>query len=409
MIIEIYKISRRWAYLFLGTLSLLFAGFIYAWSILKTPYAVEFGWDPAQLALNHTLTMVFVAVGNLSAGVLSKKVPYRILLICSGVMISLGFFFSSRLSGENVIALYLSYACLCGTGIGVYLVTVMSVVGDWFPDLKGICSGTMQLGLGFSALILGSLASYLIDMPNFGWRKTYLILALVIGVVMLLVAFLVKSPPLGTVLPAPKSSSQDQSKYDSEALDIPSCEMMKRRGFWQYYMFCLMVTGIGISMISFATDYFLFMGASSATAVLLTGLISVSNGLGRFFVGAIFDKAGCRTVMLFTTVISIASPVLLFASLPTNSILLGAIGACLAGASFGCIPSSAGPIIRSSYGDSNFASNYSIVLTSSMPSSFVATIAGNILTKSGTYSMVFIILFSMSIAALVFCLSMKHP
>jgi OFA family oxalate/formate antiporter-like MFS transporter len=398
----------RWVYLFLGTLSLLFAGVIYAWSILKAPLAVEFGWDPAKLALNHTLTMVFVAMGNLSAGIFTKRVSSQLILICSAAMISLGFFFTSLMSGENIMALYMSYACLCGIGIGAYFVTTVSVVGEWFPDMKGICSSTLQLGFGFSALILGYLANRLIEIPDFGWRKTYLSLAISIGAVMLLVALLLSSPIPGTPLPLTRNCPKNTAE-NTEILDISSREMIKRKGFWQYYMFCLLVNGIGTSMISFATDYFFFMGASASLAVLLAGFVAVSNGLGRFLVGVIFDRAGRNMVMLCTSIIAIASPVLLLASLPLNSVLLSATGACLAGASFGCIPSSASPIIRESYGDSHFAANYSIVLTSSMPSSFVATLAGSILNDGGSYASVFLILLLLAILAFIFFISLKRP
>ena len=50
--------SRRWLYLILGAAALLFAGVIYAWSILKSPLAAEFGWESAALSLNFTLTML---------------------------------------------------------------------------------------------------------------------------------------------------------------------------------------------------------------------------------------------------------------------------------------------------------------------------------------------------------------
>ena len=37
------KLSIRWFYLGVGVVAMLFAGIIYAWSILKDPLAAEFG------------------------------------------------------------------------------------------------------------------------------------------------------------------------------------------------------------------------------------------------------------------------------------------------------------------------------------------------------------------------------
>jgi len=41
----------------IGVIAMLFAGVLYAWSILKSPFAAEFGWGPSALALNFTVAI----------------------------------------------------------------------------------------------------------------------------------------------------------------------------------------------------------------------------------------------------------------------------------------------------------------------------------------------------------------
>lgn len=53
------SLSVRWSYLAIGVVAMLFAGVLYAWSILKAPLATEFGWKASALALNFTLAMSF--------------------------------------------------------------------------------------------------------------------------------------------------------------------------------------------------------------------------------------------------------------------------------------------------------------------------------------------------------------
>ena len=48
------NINIRWFYLGIGVIAMLFAGVLYAWSILKAPLTTEFGWSASQLALNFT-------------------------------------------------------------------------------------------------------------------------------------------------------------------------------------------------------------------------------------------------------------------------------------------------------------------------------------------------------------------
>ena len=57
------KTNIRWLYLAVGTFAMLFAGILYAWSILKAPFSVEFGWSPSDLTLNFTITMSFFCMG----------------------------------------------------------------------------------------------------------------------------------------------------------------------------------------------------------------------------------------------------------------------------------------------------------------------------------------------------------
>ena len=59
------SLNKRWFYLAVGVVAMLFAGVLYAWSILKSPLVAEFGWGASQLALNFTIAMSFFCVGGL--------------------------------------------------------------------------------------------------------------------------------------------------------------------------------------------------------------------------------------------------------------------------------------------------------------------------------------------------------
>ena len=59
------KLSIRWTYMVVGVVAMLFAGVLYAWSILKSPLATEFSWGASELALNFTLAMTFFCIGGL--------------------------------------------------------------------------------------------------------------------------------------------------------------------------------------------------------------------------------------------------------------------------------------------------------------------------------------------------------
>ena len=54
---------KRWLILAAGVATMLFAGILYAWSILKAPLAAELGFEASALALNFTLAMCFFCLG----------------------------------------------------------------------------------------------------------------------------------------------------------------------------------------------------------------------------------------------------------------------------------------------------------------------------------------------------------
>ena len=54
------KKMNRWIYVIAGTFILLFAGMVYAWSVMSSPIATQYPqWSKAQLSITFTLVMTF--------------------------------------------------------------------------------------------------------------------------------------------------------------------------------------------------------------------------------------------------------------------------------------------------------------------------------------------------------------
>ncbi|MDD6160688.1 MAG: MFS transporter, partial [Oscillospiraceae bacterium] len=111
------KLSVRWLYLIIGVVAMLFAGIIYAWSILKAPFSAEFGWTNNNLANNFTLTMCFFCIGGLVGAQLSKRIGHRVAIIIAAVLGALGFILTASMSGASVAMLFVSYGLMAGLGI----------------------------------------------------------------------------------------------------------------------------------------------------------------------------------------------------------------------------------------------------------------------------------------------------
>lgn len=389
---DINKTGKRWFYLVLGTVSLLFAGIIYAWSILKAPLAEEFGWTASQLSLNYTLTMSFFCLGCILCGLMVKKIGFKLSMIISAVLSALGFFLTGCTKG-NVAVLFLSYGVLSGLGIGIAYNAVISTVGAWFPDKKGLCSGILMMGFGASALILGSLADALIATPTFGWRLTFQTLGLALGIVLLAAGLLLKRPEVEQV-PATAAGSS------ASARDVNTAEMLRSGSFWMAF-FCLsFLSAVGNTVISTAKDISLSVGTSAVLSTMLVGLLSVCNGLGRMITGALFDRAGRKTTMMIANLATIGAALITLFAVVISSPALCVAGMCLTGLSYGACPTIGSALTSEMYGTKYFSMNFPIMTCTLMLASFIATGINMLVAAVGTYVVAFLALLVLCLIAL---------
>ena len=143
-------LKARTMYLITGVFAMLFSGVLYAWSILKIPFKEVFMWSDSSLALNFTLTMCFFCLGAFFGSIICKRIGVKFTLIIAGILVGLGFGLTSLLNADMLILLFIGYALLAGTGIGISYNVIVSTVCAWFPDKKGFCSGCLMMGFGIS-------------------------------------------------------------------------------------------------------------------------------------------------------------------------------------------------------------------------------------------------------------------
>ena len=398
------SINRRWLYLVLGVASMLFAGIIYGWSILKAPFVGI--WDASQLALNFTITMTCFCLGGFVGSKLTKWFGTLVSITASGVLSAAGFILASRLDSTSILMLYLTYGVLAGFGIGIAYNAVISTVNAWFPDKKGLCSGALMMGFGASSLIIGNLVSK--SMALWDWQTAYVQLGCALGVVLLITALILKRPDENTVLPTPKAKKSSREEA-FELKDYATGEMLRRPSFWMAFACLGLLGAVGSSVISFAKDLALSVSAPESLAITLVGVLSVCNGLGRIFTGALFDALGRRLTMIASNVITIAAAGVTLIAVVLGSLPLCIVGLCLVGMSYGSCPTVSSAFVSTFYGTKYFPTNFSLMNFNLIGSSLMATACGSLLTSTGSYMAPFAVLLGLSVLALVMNLLIKKP
>ena len=399
-------VQNRVRMLIVGVFTMLFAGIIYAWSILNVPLRTNLGYNQDTLSLNFTLTMCFFCLGGLVSSYLVKNYGTKPIIIYSGILAGEGFVLTSILNSETSFLLYVTYALLSGLGIGMAYIVIISTVNAWFPDRRGLSSGALMMGFGASSLVLGNLANLLFE--EIGWRWTYVILGIAIAIVIVLSALFIEKPDADVKFPEPKATAR-KAKESFEARDYTSGEMIKRFTFWRAFLFLVFNTAVGSAVISFARDLALSTGADVNLAITLVGVLAMFNGLGRILTGIVFDKMGRRFTMLAANVLTIFAAGMTLLAVGIHSLPLCIVGLCLTGMSYGASPTVASAFTSSFYGQKHFASNLGIVNFNLMAASFVATACSTLWQQTNGFTAPFILLLSLAVAGLVLNISIKKP
>jgi len=392
--------TKRYLYLIVGTIALLFAGTVYAWSILKVPLAQNFGWTVPQLTVNFTLTMSFFCLGGILGSLLNKRIGLRNTLIISAILSGLGFVFTSFLSGSSISMLYIWYGIICGLGIGIAYNNIISTVNQWFLDKKGFSSGVLLMGYGASSLIIGSIAAKTIANANFGWRNTYLSIGICLFIVLFACALILKTRVFDTV----------NKTADTAALQVKDytlAEMLKSISFWKALAVITFLAACGNTVISIAKDISLASGLAETLAVTMVGVLSVCNGLGRIICGLIFDKFGCKKTMIYADVLTIIAGIVILVAVMNSSVVLCIAGLCIVGLSFGCCPTISAAFIADFFGKKNYNLNYSVFNLNLLIASLIASLESYLLAVSGGYAVPFIVLIALAVVALAITLSIK--
>ena len=402
------NLTVRWAMLVAGVFTMLFAGVLYAWSIFKVPLLSELNFDGFALDLNFTLTISCFCIGGLLSSKLVKLIGARLTIVVSGLLAGLGFVFSSFLAENTVWLMYLTYALMGGLGIGISYITIISTVNSWFPDRKGFSSGALMMGFGASTLILGNLANKMFAMENVGWRKTYIIVGIALGAVILLSSLIIKRPGEDVELPLPKNNAR-KFEESFEPRDFKPTEMIRTFTFWRAFVCLICITAVGNTVISFAKQLVESVGAQPALATTLVGVFAICNGLGRIMTGALFDALGRRVTMICANVLTIVSAAMTLLAVSIGSLPLCIIGLCLTGVSYGTSPTVSSAFTAAFYGQKHFAANLGVMNFNLMVASFIATACSSAAAASGGYTVPFIILLALASFAFVLNFSIKRP
>ena len=398
------KQLNRWVYAIVGVIVLLFAGLVYAWSVLSTPIAAEFtGWTKAQLSLTFTLVMILFCIGSLLCGLLAGKLSAKNAVRVSAVLFLAGFFIASRC--QSPITLYLGFGLLCGLASGLAYNGVMSTMVKWFPDKPGLISGVLLMGFGGGSFLIGKLYQAWTPAGIGGWRTSFVVLGIICCVVLAVCSFFFVAPGADYTVPAGKGGRAVAAPRE----DIKPAVMLKRPAFWLYYVWAIAVSAAGLALISQASGVVWEASAdqTAASVATIVGLISICNAVGRVLFGGMYDKFGRSLSMQLVNGLFILTSVVLLLAMSSRSVVVVIIGFVIGGLAYSGVTPTNSAFCRAYFGPTSYPVNFPLINSNLIFASFGSTISGALYDASGSYSSTFFLIIGLAVAGILCSLAIS--
>lgn len=398
------KQLNRWVYAIAGVIVLLFAGLVYAWSVLSTPIAAEFtAWTKAQLSLTFTLVMIFFCIGSLLCGLLSGRLSAKNAVRLGAALFLAGFFLASRCHAP--LTLYLGFGVLCGLGSGLSYNAVMSTMVRWFPDKPGLISGVLLMGFGGGSFLIGKLYQAWTPADVGGWRISFLVLGVVCFVVLAVCSFFFVAPGADFTAPAGRGGRAVAAPLE----DCKPTVMLRRPAFWLFYVWAIAVSAAGLALISQASGIVWEISAdqTASSVATIVGLISICNAVGRVLFGGVFDKYGRSLSMQLVNVLFVAASGVLLAALGSRSVPLVIAGFMVGGLAYAGVTPSCSAFCRAYFGPTHYPVNFPLIVSNLIFASFGSTISGALYDASGSYNSTFFLIIGLAAAGVLCSLAIS--
>ena len=397
--------NKRWLYLATATLTLLFLGLIYAWSIFRTPLNELFpDWTISQMSLTFTISMIFFCLSGFAGGLMSKKFSVRTRFLISAVMLFIGFFAVSAVKtsapAASLTMLYVFYGVFGGGGVGLAYNAVIGTLNKWFPDKVGLASGIMLMGFGLGGLVLGSVVNSMIG--SMGILPVFRILGIVIAVICVLAAFIIKSPSEqdSAALAQLAAAAKGSVSQKAPALkDYSAGEMLKTARFWFFTVWAILLNSAGLLVINSAANISVAFGGTAVLGMI----VSLFNGAGRIIAGNNFDRFGRKAATIVNNSFMLAAGIFLTLGGMSGKYAFILIGLIFVGLAYGGCPTITSAYINKAFGPANFPTNFSIANFSLIPAATIGPMISSALLEAagGSYNTNFYAIIGFSAAALV--------
>ena len=399
--------ATRWGQLIFGIICMvMIANLQYGWTLFVTPIDQKYHWGRAAIQVAFTIFVLTETWLVPFEGYLIDKFGPRIMISGSGVLVAIAWVINSV--ADSLVLLYIG-AAIGGIGAGVIYGGSVGNALKWFPDRRGLAAGLTAAGFGAgSALTVIPIANMI---QSSGYEAAFLWFGLGQGIVVILVALLLRAPEAGEVaIPAAPAVLQTRRDYGP-------AEVLKTPVFYVMYAMFVMVGAGGLMAIAqlapIANDYKIagvpvsILGLTLPALTFALTIDRVLNGICRPFFGWVSDHIGRENTMFIAFMLEGIGiyALLYFASNPFLFVILSGVVFFAWGEIYSLFPATCTDI----YGRKFATTNYGMLYTAKGTASLLVPLANVLTSATGSWHAVFYVAAILNIIAAVMALVVLRP
>lgn len=379
---------------------------VYTFSLFAKSLQADFGWGRGSIMVAFSIYFVAMGLASPFIGRLVDHYGARKVISVGTVITSIGFVFLSLIN--NLWHFYGAYA-LIGVGLAaVGPIPATAVVSNWFIKHRGTAIGIMATGVGAGGLALAPLiGGYLI--PNFGWRMSYLALALITSMLIPIVLLVIKTKPADMGL-YPDGVQTPEATARSEASPSATRGLSLKKASTTLTLWLIAVS-FGITSFSHMAvlqsqvPYLDDIGYSAAISAITLGSVGLASALGKFGFGWLCDQIPAKYACGIGFALQLAAVIILMNVDPASPMVMIWLYAIIMGLGLGSWLPTMSMLISTNFGLVSYGATFGMIyLVNSIGSALGPLMAGYMYDATNTYHwafIIFVILYAVAIPAVL--------
>jgi MFS transporter, OFA family, oxalate/formate antiporter len=399
--------ATRWGQLVFGIICMVMtANLQYGWTLFVTPMDQKYHWGRAAIQVAFTIFVLTETWLVPIEGYLIDKFGPKLMVSISGALIALAWIINSY---ANSLALLYVGAAIGGVGAGIIYGGCVGNALKWFPDRRGLAAGLTAAGFGAgSALTIIPIANVI---KSYGYEAAFLWFGLVQGIVVVLIALLLRAPQAGEV-PIPLNPAVAQTRRD-----YAPGEVLRTPVFWVMYLMFVMVGAGGLMATAqlrpIAEDFHVagvpvsILGLTLPALTFALSIDRVLNCLCRPFFGWVSDHIGRENTMFIAFMAEGIGIYVLYylAANPVYFVILSGVVFFAWGEIYSLFPATCTDI----YGRTFATTNYGLLYTAKGTASLLVPLANVLTAATGNWHAVFIVAAALNVIAAIMALAVLRP